>query len=181
MVRRTLVMTQFNLADKLQLLSYACILSLSILPLSSCTTRDASNDLLNHSSSVAQTYAGHPIRLSLTVRDLSCQKATKVEATIDLAVPETLSEYDISSAKVELEAGFKNNILQLEIPTTQSFKPGIWHVSELRFYRPDKKDWVTCKEGIDYAGLPFRLINDSAAPTPKDGKLTLDTVEMVSQ
>lgn len=158
-----------------------CMFLVSFLPLTGCTPRDASNDLLRSSSPVMQTYAGHPIRLSLTVSDPSCQKAKKVEVTVDQAVDETLSEHDISSAKIELEPTFKNNALELEIPTTESFKPGIWHVSELRFYQPDKKVWVTCKEGMDYAGLPFRLINNSNADTPKQGKVRLEKVEMVSQ
>ncbi len=173
-------MNHFNRRDRIQISTYACIFLGSLLALTGCVRHDAKTDLLRSSSSLPQTYAGQPIRLSLTLLDPSWQSATKVEVSVDQVVSETLSDHDISSAKVELKPIFKSgNALELEIPTTESFKPGIWHISELRFYRPDKKAWVDYKAGVDYSGLAFRLIN-STNTEPKEGKLRLDKVEMVS-
>ncbi len=171
-------MYQFNRSDRI--LPFVCILLVSLLPLTGCATRDARTDLMKSSSSVPQTYAGSPVSLSLTVSHPSIRDSEKVEVTLEQVVPESLSDHDISSAKIELPATFKNNSLKLEIPTTESFKPGIWHVSELRFYSADKKAWVACKAGVDFTGLAFRLINTSDAAS-REGKLRLDTVEMVSQ
>jgi hypothetical protein len=133
---------------------------LFVLPIAGCTKKPPDNLLTAQDKAViSQAYAGNELKFSLRIIDshlLSCQK---VELTLDKSVSTTISDLPITSAKLEIKPQIQNDIMVLSFPTTVDFSPGIWHLSEIRFYQADKKSWISLKEGQDYDGNGFRLVN----------------------
>lgn len=154
-----------------QAASYVIITRMAIgllaifLPLSGCTKKPPDNLLTAQDKAVInQAYAGNELKFSLKIIDSKLLSATKVEMTLDRSVASSISDLPISSAKLELKPQIQNDVMILTVPTSSDFSPGIWHLSEIRFYQTDKKSWTELKEGTDYDGMAFRIVNLSETP-----------------
>jgi hypothetical protein len=148
-----------------------------VLSASGCAHNNPDNlPVAQDHTTIKQAYAGDDIQLLLTMHDPSLAKASKVEVTFDDAVQTTLQDEQIVSAKEELKPDIRGDALTLTLPTTTDFRPGIWHLSLLRFYLPATKHWVEFKEGQDFNSMPIKIVNLSE-PSPTSPKIEFSGIE----
>jgi hypothetical protein len=123
------------------------------------------------STQISRLKVGSDLNIRLRTSDVKLLKATKVEVALEDAIGDSLSDLTIIKARAELKPIISDDVISLAFPTTNEFRSGIWHITEMKFTVPGEKTPVACKEGEQYVGLPFHLLNFTELP---EGKPTIE-------
>lgn len=164
---------------KLHVTKTCCCLAVIVL-LVGCEHPDPRQGMLSDSFQVQQVFLKNALQFQWRINDQKLKSASKVELTVEDAVQSDRSELDVRSVKIELKPVFEGESLTLEVPVSNQFRTGIWHVPEIRFYEPTTKKWKALREGDDFAGIPFRLVNSAEVLRQDSAPLTLETVKSIA-
>jgi hypothetical protein len=107
---------------------------------------------------------GSELNIHFRTADAKILKATKVEVALEDAIGDSLSELMITKVRAELKPVITDGLVTLNFPTTNEFRSGIWHITEMNFTVPGEKTPIICKEGEQYIGVPFHLLNFTELP-----------------
>lgn len=137
--------------------------------------------LIHLPTSVTRVYAGKDFSITVRPTIEEIKTASKAEVSLANVVQGLMQEAPIDSVKTESPVARKNGNFVLSIPTTEDFKPGIWHVSSIRFFEPKTKKWTEYKEGLDFAGTPIQVVNDKKIATDKPAFEIYDVKQVVAK
>jgi hypothetical protein len=119
------------------------------------------------STEITRLKIGSDLVVSFRTADEKLLNARQVEVALEDAIGDSLSELTIIKARAVLKPVIENGVMSITIPTTNDFRSGIWHITELNFTVPGEKQPIKCKEGEQFIGMPFHLLNFTELPENK--------------
>lgn len=158
-----------------------CITAVVTVILTACNkVYNPDEVIIKSATTITRIKAGNTIRFSIKALNPKLLKSKKVEISLENAIRDTVSDKYLAAAKVETKPVISGEQLILDVVTTEEFRQGFWHITQLRCLQPGTGKWITYKEGVDFAGQAFHILNFTELPK-KGSILEFNSIEMLTQ
>jgi hypothetical protein len=112
-------------------------------------------------SVIPQVYAGDIIRVNVKMNSKDLATSGNADVTMINAVKSVLDDAWQDEVSVTAPLTGTAPFLSFEVPTTLEFRPGVWHFTEIKLKDQKTGKTKTLKEGVDFDGYPFAVVNAS--------------------